>query len=147
MQDDSITEYTTLLTELTPNLNPNMTTAESTSSHKGTGDASKLGHNNPDEAAHFLKDITQLMDRFIKSISSFNRYAEEDVYPTYVFKLHKCMLELDHKYFKYASVDTVLDTIPDKLCKIFVEKNQLTTQRTPFNKDNHKIPCQQDTPY
>ena len=122
MQDDSTTEYTTLLTELTPNLNPNMITAESTSSHNGTGDASKLGHNNPDEAAHFLKDITQLMDRFIKSISSFNRYAEEDVYPTYVFKLHKCMMELDHKYFKYASVDTVLDTIPDKLCKIFVEK-------------------------
>ena len=31
-------------------------------------------------------------------------------------------MELDHKYFEYASVDTVLDTIPDKRCKIFVEK-------------------------
>ena len=99
MQDDSITAYTTLLTELTHNLNPNMATAEPTSSHKNTGDASKLGHN-PDEAAHFLKDIIQLMDRFIESISSFNRYAQEDMYPTYVFKLHKRMMELDHKYFK-----------------------------------------------
>ena len=59
MQDDSTTAYTTLLTELTPNLNPNMATAELTSSHQDTGDASKLGHNNPDKVAHFLKDIPQ----------------------------------------------------------------------------------------
>ena len=130
MQDDSTTVYTTLLTELTPNLNPNMATAEPTSSHKDTGDTSKLGHNNPDEAACFLKDITQLTDRFMESISSFNRYAQEDVYPTYVFKLHKHMMELDHKYFKYTSVDTVFDTIPDKLCKIFVEKPADDTEDT-----------------
>ena len=129
-QDDSITAYTTLLRELTPNLNANMATAEPTTSHKDTGDASKLGHNNPDEAAHFLNDITQLTDRFMESISSFNRYAQEDVYPTYVFKLHKHMMELDHKYFKYTSVDTVLDTIPDKWCKLFVEKPTDDTEDT-----------------
>ena len=130
MQDDSTTAYATLLTELIPNLNPNMARAEPTSSHKDTGDASKLGHNNPDEAAHFLKDITQLMDRFMESISSLNRYAQEDAYPTYVFKLHKHMMELDHKYFKYVSVDTVLDTIPDKPCKIFIEKPADDTEGT-----------------
>ena len=130
MQDDSTTAYTTLLTKLTPSLNPNMATAEPTSSHKDTGDASKLSHNNPDEAARFLKDITQLMDRFMESISSFNRYTQEDAYPTYVFKLHKHMMELDHKYFKYASVDTVLDTIPDKRSKIFVEKPADDTEDT-----------------
>ena len=86
-QDDSITAYTILLTELTPNLNPNMTTAEPTSSHKDAGAASKLGHNNPEEVAHFLKDINELMDKFMESISSFNRYAQEDAYPTYVLKL------------------------------------------------------------
>ena len=63
-------------------------------------------------------------------ISSFNRYAQEDAYPTYVFKLHKCMLELDHKYFKYVSVDTLLDTIPDKWCKIFAEKPVDNTEGT-----------------
>ena len=130
MQDDSTTAYTTLLTELTSNLNPNMATAEPTSSHKDTGDASKLGHNNPDEAARFLKDITKLTDRFMESISSFNRYAQEDAYPTYAFKLHKRMMGLHHKYFKYASVDTVLDTIPDKWCKIFVEKPADNTEDT-----------------
>ena len=31
-------------------------------------------------------------------------------------------MELDNKYFKYASVDTVLDTIPDKKYKLFLEK-------------------------
>ena len=31
------------------------------------------------------------------------------------------MMELDYKYFKYASADTVLDTIPDKQCKLFVD--------------------------
>ena len=130
MQDNGTTAYTTLLTELTPNLNPNMATAEPNSSHKDTGDASKLGHNDPDKVAHFLKDITQLMDRLMESISCFDRYAQEDAYPTYVFKLHKCMMELDHKYFKYASVDTVLYTIPDKWCKIFVEKPADNTEDT-----------------
>ena len=130
MQDDSTTAHTTLLTELTPNLNPNMATAEPTSSRKDTSDASKLGHNNPEKVACFLKDITQLTDRFMESISSFNRYAQEDAYPTYIFKLHKCMMELDHKYFKYVSVDTVLDTIPDKWCKTFVEKPADDTENT-----------------
>ena len=32
------------------------------------------------------------------------------------------MMALDNKYFKYASVDTVLDTILDKKCKLFLEK-------------------------
>ena len=58
----------------------------------------------------------------MEKITSFNRYAAEDVYQNYVFNLHKWMMELDNKYFKYASVDTVLDTIPDKKCKLFVEK-------------------------
>ena len=138
-QDDSTTAYTTLLTELTPNLSPNMATAEPTSSHKDTGDVSKLGHNNPDKAACFLKDITQLTDRFVESISSFNSYAQEDVYPTYVFKLHKRMMELDHKYFKYSSVDTVLDTIPDKLCKIFVEKLADDTEDTIQERQSQNI--------
>ena len=107
-----------------------MDTAEPTSSHKDDGDASKLGHNNPDEVAHFCKDINKLKDKFMESISSFNIYAQEDAYLTYVFKLHKCMMELDHKYFRYTSVDTVLDTIPDKRCKLFVEKPADDTEDT-----------------
>ena len=57
-----------------------MATSEPTSSHKDAGDASKLGHNNPDKAAHFLKYINELTDKFMESISSFNRYVQEDAY-------------------------------------------------------------------
>ena len=32
------------------------------------------------------------------------------------------MMDIENKYFKYTSVETVLDTIPDKKCKLFVEK-------------------------
>ena len=53
---------------------------------------------------------------------SWKTYAAEDAYQNYVFNLHKRMMELDNKYFKYTSVDTVLDTIPDKKCKLFLEK-------------------------
>ena len=121
-QNPSITAYTTLLTELEASLNPSMATAEPANPHKDARDASKLGQNNPNEAAHFLKDITNLTDMFMESISSFNRYAAADAYQNYVFKLHKWMMELDQKYFKNASIDTVLDTFPDKQCKLFVEK-------------------------
>ena len=74
-QDDSITAYTTLLTELTPNLNPNMATAKPTSSHKDAGDASKLGHNNPDEAACFLRDIIELTDKFMEKTLTQPTYS------------------------------------------------------------------------
>ena len=56
-QNASITAYTTLLTELEPRLNTSMATAVPANPHKDARDASKLGHNNPDEVAHFLKDI------------------------------------------------------------------------------------------
>ena len=49
--------------------------------------ASKPGHNKPQEAASYLKDITDLMDIFIKVITGFDRYAKQDAYPNYVFKL------------------------------------------------------------
>ena len=83
---------------------------------------SKPGQNNPDKVAHYLKDIMDYTDVFMENISSFNRNASEDAYQNYVFSLHKQMMELDKKYFNYASVDTVLDTIPDKKCKLFLEK-------------------------
>ena len=83
---------------------------------------SKPGHNNPEKVAHYLKDITGYTDVFMENISSFNRYAVEDAYQNYVFNLHKQMMEFDNKYFKYTSVDTVLDTLLDKKCKLFVEK-------------------------
>ena len=117
-----------------------MATAEPTSSHKDADDASKLGHNNPDEAAHFLKDVTELTDKFMESIYSFNRYAQENAYLTYVFKLHKRMMELDHKYFKCTSVDTVLDTIQDKWCKLFVEKLADDTEDTIQQRQSQNTP-------
>ena len=117
-----------------------MATAEPTSSHKDTGDPSKLGDNNTDKVAHFLKDVTQLTDRFMESISSFNQYGQEDAYPSYIFKLHKHMMELDHKYFKYASVDTVLATIPDKWCKLFVEQLADDTEDTIQQRSQNTLP-------
>ena len=99
---------------------------------KDVKDASKPGHNNPKEAAHFVKDITDLIDMFMEKINGYNRYAAEDTYQDFVFRLHKQMMELGHNYFKEASVDTVLDTIPDKRCKL----RQLNT-------GNHQTPCQQ----
>ena len=50
---------------------------------------SKPGHNNQDEAACYLKDITSYTDVFMEKITSFNRYAAEDAYQNYVFNLHK----------------------------------------------------------
>ena len=83
---------------------------------------SKIGHSNPEEVAHYLKDIMGYTDVFMENISSSSRYVVEDAYQNYVFNLHKQMMELDNKYFKYTSVDTVLDAIPDKKCKLFLEK-------------------------
>ena len=50
---------------------------------------SKPGHTNPKEVAHFVKDITNLIDMFTEKINSYNRYAATDAYQDFVFGLHK----------------------------------------------------------
>ena len=78
------------------------------------------GHNNPDEAAHFMEDVTQLVNRFMDSLSGFNRYELEDCYELFIHDLHKWLVELDSNYFQNADLKLMLNLVDDKICKAFM---------------------------
>ena len=81
----------------------------------------KVRHNNPEEAVRFIKDVTGLTNTFMEDIQGYNHYKAQAVYKQYIFDFHKRLVELDSTYFKNANMETVLDTIPDKLCKLYVK--------------------------
>ena len=49
----------------------------------------KTGHNNPEEAAAYVKDITTLVNTFMTHIHSFNRYEKLAAYQNFMFNLDK----------------------------------------------------------
>ena len=81
----------------------------------------KAGHNNLEEAAWFIKDITDLTNKFMEDIQGYNHYKAQAVYKQYIFYFHKKLVELDSTYFKTANMETVLDTIPNKLYKLYIK--------------------------
>ena len=46
------------------------------------------GHNNPVEATQFMEKAMKLVDRFMDSISGFDRYKLQNAYPVFIHDLH-----------------------------------------------------------
>ena len=79
----------------------------------------KHGHNNPDEAAQFMEDVTRLVNRFMDSLPGFNRYELQSCYELFIYDFHKLLVELDSNYFQNASLKLMLNLVDDKICKAF----------------------------
>ena len=75
----------------------------------------KMAHNNLEEAAKFVTNITILVEDFMIDINGYDWYKQEDAYPEFVRKYVKELKTLDY-YFKDASTKTILDIIDNKLC-------------------------------
>ena len=82
----------------------------------------KMAHNNLEEAAAYLTNVSQLVDTFMTHIKSFNCYEKLAAYQDFIFNLCKRLKELDKNYFENSSISTVLDLVRDKTCKPFVKK-------------------------
>ena len=83
-------------------------------------------HNNPEEAANYLKAVNNLLDKFVSDIHGFNPYARQDVYQNFVHTLSQLLAQLDSTYFTNMNTQLVLDTIPDKECAAFLERPEET---------------------
>ena len=71
-------------------------------------------HNNPVEAAQYVKDVSALLQTFVKDIHGFDCYARQDAYETFLHGLSQLLSKLDSTYFTKMNIDVILDTIPDK---------------------------------
>ena len=83
-------------------------------------------HNNPEEAANYLKAVDNLPDKFVNDIHGFNPYACRDAYKNFVHTLSQLLSKLDSTYFTHMNTQLVLDIIPDKECVAFLEHPEET---------------------
>ena len=86
-------------------------------------------HNNPEEAANYMKAVNTLLKTFVSDICGFNHYACQDVYKNFLHTLSKLLSKLDSAYFTNMDTKVVLDTIPDKECAAFLERPEETADK------------------
>ena len=85
-------------------------------------------HNNPEEAANYIKAVDNLLKKFVSNIHGFNPYARQDAYKNFLHILSLLLSKLDNAYFTNMDTELVLDTIPDKECTTFLEHPEETTE-------------------
>ena len=86
-------------------------------------------HNNPEEAAEYVRSVTSLTDSFSTSIHGLNRYQRLDAWKTFIHSLSQLLLKLDSAYFTKLDPDVILDTIPDKACEVFLARPEEAATR------------------
>ena len=79
-------------------------------------------HNNPEEAADYVKAVNLLLQSFVNDIRGFNHYKRQDAYKTFLHALFQLLSKLDSAYFTNMDTEVVLDTIPDKVCATFLAR-------------------------
>ena len=77
-------------------------------------------HNNPEEAANYVKAVNLLLQSFVNDICGFNRYKCLDAWETFLHTLSQLLSKLDSAYFIKMDTQIVLNTIPDKSCATFL---------------------------
>ena len=82
--------------------------------------AKEPSHNNPEEAADYVKAVNLLLQSFVNDIRGFNHYRRQDAYKTFLHTLSQLLSKLDSAYFTNMDTEVVLDTIPDKECATFL---------------------------
>ena len=103
----------------------------------------KMAHNNLEEAAKFVANITILVQDFMIDINGYDRYKQEDAYPEFVRKYVKELKTLDD-YFKDTSIKTILDIVDDKLCN-YMRKPTPDPKAIKIRTSEENIPSGHDT--
>ena len=97
-------------------------------------------HNNPEEAANYVKAVNMLLKMFVSDICGFNPYALQDAYKNFLHTLSQLLSKLDSAYFTKTDTDVVLDTIQDKECAAFLEHPEETADKVQQRVSSESIP-------
>ena len=79
-------------------------------------------HNNPEEAANYVKAVNLLLQSFVNDIHGFDHYKRLDAWETFLHTLSQLLSKLDSAYFTNMDTQVVLNTIPDKSCAAFLAR-------------------------
>ena len=97
-------------------------------------------HNNPEEAATYVRSVNSLTDSFNMSIHGFDPYLCLDAWQTFIHALSQLLLKLDSAYFTKLDPDVILDTIPDKACDAFLAHPEEAAIRVQQRVSSDEIP-------
>ena len=97
-------------------------------------------HNNPEEAADYVKAVNLLLQSFVNDIHGFNCYKRQDAYKTFLHTLSQLLSKLDSTYFTNMDTEVVLDTIPDKVCAAFLARPDEAANKVQQHVSSDSIP-------
>ena len=97
-------------------------------------------HNNPEEAANYVKAVNLLLQSFITDIRGFDRYKCLDAWETFLHNLSQLLSKLDSTYFTKMDTQVVLDTIPNKSWAAFLARPEEAANRVQQCVSSDSIP-------
>ena len=97
-------------------------------------------HNNPEEAANYVKAVNLLLQSFVSDIRGFDCYKRLDAWETFLHALSQLLSKLDSAYFIKMDTQVVLDTIPDKSCAAFLARPEEAANRVQQCVSSDEIP-------
>ena len=93
-------------------------------------------HNNPQEAAKYVRAVNSLLQSFATDIRGFDHYKRLDALET----LSQLLSKLDSAYFTKMDTEVILNTIPDKACAAFLAHPEEAANRVQQRVSSDKIP-------
>ena len=97
-------------------------------------------HNNPAEAAKYVRSVNSLLKSFVTDIHGFNRYKRLDAWETFLHALSQLLSKLDSAYFTKMDTEVILNTIPDKACDAFLAHPEEAANRIQQRVSSDEIP-------
>ena len=97
-------------------------------------------HNNPEEAANYVKAVNLLLQSFVNDICGFNRQKHLEACETFLHTLSQLLSKLDSAYFTNMDTQVVLDTIPDKTCAAFLAHPEEAANKVQQRVSSDSIP-------
>ena len=86
-------------------------------------------HNNPAEAAEYVRSINSLLQSFVTDIRGFDHNKCLDAWETFLHALSQLLSKLDSAYFTKMDTEVILATIPDKACDAFLARPEEAANR------------------
>ena len=96
-------------------------------------------HNNPEEAANYVKAVNLLLQSFVNDIHGFDHYKRLDAWETFLHTLSQLLSKLDSAYFVKMDTQIVLDT-SDKSCATFLAHPEEAANRVQQCVSSDSIP-------
>ena len=97
-------------------------------------------HNNPKEAANYVRAVNLLLQHFVSSIRGFNHDKRLDAWETFLHALSKLLSKLDSAYFIKMDTEVILNTIADKACDAFLACPEEAANRVQQRVSSDEIP-------